>query len=783
MKKKFTSTFIVFSLLVVTALSLNAQSLDAISKSKTIDPKCIKASDGTGQTDVTFSFPAQDKKTPIDVVFVLDYSNSTNFQAVTSTTLSMLSELKEAADINVGIVKFHGLAKTILPLTPLKTPADSVQIRNAITGIDMGITLSTGTNIHGGLQLADTMLQGSLSRNPNIAGRQFVILITDAKANCYNNENYEQTIIYSQFATQIAKLTSDKIGLESQPTWSQSMGRSKYSVSRNTLNSYYTGLNIVEFFEGPDNSNLNVPHANDGTAYRWIHNSTNPELTGTHPYAHAIREVKLNGNVTEHPINNISSMPGSMRNSAAINTYYEFTPSAANADVPFMQLNPYVVVSNSDGSYSYDYTQPNPHFFMSHVDALEKSLYMAGHLFEDMSSRYNTVMLWDSAKSFSNVVLFARSFAKWLLSEESGRTLGMKIGDRPVADFVNDLKDILVDLGEDYEVYDTIADHFELNIPSDNKPFTISYDGTTLACVPTGSNSWGFGTPDAGVYPYEITYNASTKSFKWQINAELNILHTLQLVYTLDADVTGLPAAEYPTNSGAYLKKTITPTSGAPVVEVSPFEVPTMKVLVPPCTEATDFEGRTYTAKRIGSLCWMTENLKSKKYSDGTPIPDLMRYYSAQYPNEAENEAIFGNLYFLPAALRSNSDGSIPVNAKGFVQGACPKGWRLPFEEDFATLDEFNMKDLKSTGYWVVSDGTNLSGFNILPSGYYNGETSRFEGLYSCAYFCTVKLVPSPTGSGMIYEYYCDSVIHKNLPNNCGVSIRCIKEDEDVDCN
>ena len=98
--------------------------------------------------------------------------------------------LLKAADINVGIVKFHGLAKTILPLTPLKTPADSVQIRNAITGIDMGITLSTGTNIHGGLQLADTMLQGSLSRNPNIAGRQFVILITDAKANCYNNENY-----------------------------------------------------------------------------------------------------------------------------------------------------------------------------------------------------------------------------------------------------------------------------------------------------------------------------------------------------------------------------------------------------------------------------------------------------------------------------------------------------------------------------------------------------------------------------------------------------------------
>jgi uncharacterized protein (TIGR02145 family) len=127
----------------------------------------------------------------------------------------------------------------------------------------------------------------------------------------------------------------------------------------------------------------------------------------------------------------------------------------------------------------------------------------------------------------------------------------------------------------------------------------------------------------------------------------------------------------------------------------------------------TDADGNVYSSVTIGTQEWMSENLRTTKYSDGTAIPNVTsnsdwRSLSTGAWCHADNdssqyEAMYGKLYNWYA-----------VNTNKL----CPTGWHVPTEAEWDVLTDY----LTANGH-SGSEGTALkatSGWND-----YNGQSGN----------------------------------------------------------
>jgi len=150
-----------------------------------------------------------------------------------------------------------------------------------------------------------------------------------------------------------------------------------------------------------------------------------------------------------------------------------------------------------------------------------------------------------------------------------------------------------------------------------------------------------------------------------------------------------------------------------------------------------DVEGNVYKTIMIGTQTWMAENLRTTKYSDGTPItiPGSFDEWSnltetgkacCFYKNNSEEYSFFGAYYTWAAAMNGNA--STTANPSG-VQGVCPDGWHIPSIAEWDNLvnnlggEEIAGGKMKEAGYshWMKYDeiiGRNESGFTGLPGGH-----------------------------------------------------------------
>lgn len=199
------------------------------------------------------------------------------------------------------------------------------------------------------------------------------------------------------------------------------------------------------------------------------------------------------------------------------------------------------------------------------------------------------------------------------------------------------------------------------------------------------------------------------------------------------------------------------------------------KVIVeaPSCEKAIDYEGNEYPSVFIGANCWMKRNLVSKKYSNGDTIIGTREYVSEMYPDAEANVTEFGYLYPWECVKRGGADEN------GQVQGVCPEGWVLPTEAQMASLNEKTAQELKSTNYWINAKGTNASGFNAKPAGYYDGATGRYVNMMGMTYFWSIQEEHSVwvPFAGCI-THTCGQVVNYSVGQNAmnnAYSVRCVK--------
>ncbi len=219
-----------------------------------------------------------------------------------------------------------------------------------------------------------------------------------------------------------------------------------------------------------------------------------------------------------------------------------------------------------------------------------------------------------------------------------------------------------------------------------------------------------------------------------------------------------------------------------------------LKVEYGTLTDARD--KRTYKTITIGTQTWMAENLN---YAD-TAKTQSLKGNSWCYDDDDVNCDETGRLYTWAAAIDSVKLASDEENPQvcGYgvycklpakVQGICPEGWRLPKTEDWKTLiaavNGSGMKsaNLKSTSGWSGDgNGTNNSGFSILPAGhrysdgyFYNAGT---EASFWEAEDSNSSQENSEASCMSFFVHFKDALF--SLGNkNYGFSIRCIEDSED----
>ena len=135
----------------------------------------------------------------------------------------------------------------------------------------------------------------------------------------------------------------------------------------------------------------------------------------------------------------------------------------------------------------------------------------------------------------------------------------------------------------------------------------------------------------------------------------------------------------------------------------------------------TDIDGNVYNTVKIGSQCWMKENLRATHNSLRDTVPmglnsntDPSRFY----PNgDASLVPTMGYLYNWAAVTNG-----FTVNASSTynIQGICPDGWHVPSGEEWTALQDYARtidpvnanRPLASTTDWVYNSNPNAVGYN-----------------------------------------------------------------------
>ena len=212
----------------------------------------------------------------------------------------------------------------------------------------------------------------------------------------------------------------------------------------------------------------------------------------------------------------------------------------------------------------------------------------------------------------------------------------------------------------------------------------------------------------------------------------------------------------------------------------------------------SDYDGNVYNTVKIGTQCWMKENLKTTHYANGASIElgsslsdaTPYRYYPS---GNSMNVANYGYLYNWAAVM--NGSASSTANPSG-VQGICPTGWHVPSNAEWTQLTDY----VSSVGdYWCGNDSTfiakalasatlwnsytgdcsvgydmssnNETGFSAVPSGTFTGTPSGY-GLSTYFWSSTESNNTSVWGRHL---YYQNVNVGASVSNKAlGFSVRCI---------
>lgn len=318
------------------------------------------------------------------------------------------------------------------------------------------------------------------------------------------------------------------------------------------------------------------------------------------------------------------------------------------------------------------------------------------------------------------------------------------------------------------------------SVPSDVWSFTTADNvGPTIPAVTTApitlvtktsATSGGEVTSDGGA-------TVTAKGICWSISANPTTLNNPisggSGTGSFSCNITGLsPGTTY--HVRAYATNSVGTAYGVDVQFTTSDSVPQPCPGVPTVT----YEGQTYNTVKIGTQCWLKENLNIGTRIIGSQNQIATNGIKEKYCyNDLESNCdIFGGLYQWDEMMQGSTTPG--------VQGICPSGWHVPTNAEFTTLTSFlggenvaggKMKEA-GTAHWSAPNtgATNESGFTALPGGF--RSNGLFYELNGKGYFRSSSQA-DPTNA--VYRYLdrnFEKVYSLTSYKSYGLSVRCVKD-------
>jgi len=209
----------------------------------------------------------------------------------------------------------------------------------------------------------------------------------------------------------------------------------------------------------------------------------------------------------------------------------------------------------------------------------------------------------------------------------------------------------------------------------------------------------------------------------------------------------------------------------------------------------SDIDGNLYHTVTIGTQVWMVENLKTARYRNGDPIPNVAdgnewkNLTTGAYCNVDDDHHIYDDYFKYSHGKLYN------WYAVNDSRGIAPAGWHVPSKDEYITLINY----LKNNGYGDVAKSlaaktcwrtyykeltdlatNNSSGFTGYPEGSRESITAAFDGIGSEGKWWTAS---ESNGNVSFLRLNLGSLPMSGSPNIYltqfkmnGFSVRCIKD-------
>lgn len=538
------------------AFAANESGFD-VSGSKKAEPTELDSANR--ETTVTLSLPSAEYQNAVDIVFVTDSSSSTDLgsQFIESSTelFESIIENNPSVTLKIGVVLFTGSANDAIDyisdgaysgLTVYNDDtkdlfSDVFRISETLAKNDFRNAFGRGSGPHSGLDMANMWLEADGEVEDD---HKYVVLFTDGKGYIWANENHEATTIYAQY------YTSNKYQLTSggKAALGQTMGYNKQSYSVDVLDK--DGKSNIVWFP----------------TYEDLYNSTNPELTGEseydqpclYAYGDTWESGQPDGTVVQHDVTNGEELFGTGSSTYGYRDHYrywfEFIPNETWAGIKYQEANPFEVIQNEDGTYTFDVDTINPDYYQYHVDNLQKGLYKTGHLWTEMGEKYNQAVVTYDSSTGGGLELVA-PFKQWL--RDNSDYSASKSDATQVQDLFKGIDNSIRYMVSKGVVTDQITEDFTLKNADTAEGFSMALSGETLP-VSFEDGKWNFGeVSEAARYPYVVEYDAETQTITWTLNVPVENTNPVTLSYDLILDEDAESGA-YETNVSAVLDYTST---------------------------------------------------------------------------------------------------------------------------------------------------------------------------------------------------------------------------------
>jgi uncharacterized protein (TIGR02145 family) len=218
-----------------------------------------------------------------------------------------------------------------------------------------------------------------------------------------------------------------------------------------------------------------------------------------------------------------------------------------------------------------------------------------------------------------------------------------------------------------------------------------------------------------------------------------------------------------------------------------------------PCPATITYNSHAYKAVELGTQCWMAENLRTRKYNDGTDIPfdasggvggngsdqtwSALQYgahtiYRHDSTPTTGNLAKYGYLYNW-YAVKGITSGETPT------KNICPDGWHVPTGSDWNKLVKSldseadtisGIPKVQSTTAGTILKSTGSGGFSALLGGFRADNDGAFNSINGGAFYWSATEVPGGVEYRYLYSGSIGSVLKTGGSKPVGMSVRCLRD-------